>query len=341
MGHPINAARYVRYMQWGAFSAVFRPHDGGNADTRIWTFKGEVYTILRGLLRLRGSITPWVYALAARTRDHAWPFCRPMWWDYGQEAAAAGEDAYEMTSQYMFGDVLVRPISQFISPANSSPPFSANETAVLFANYSVWVPGGCWMAWDGISFKACGPVRLERSAPLAEIPLFVRVGTVIPMWPPGRRSVAVARRPRVWALWVDDSVTALHGADYEDDGESLDRNSSVTHLNALLNRSALEINITARMGVYNGMPAEKTHVLQIRGGPVDLHLPSTVCCVGLRPCQALKAGIVGDFLTPGYWTVTQDRGEMAVPKGALIVVCPAVKSAESLSVTIMKSGVII
>ena len=31
-----TGVRYVRYMQWGVWSAIFRPHDGGNDDTRIW-----------------------------------------------------------------------------------------------------------------------------------------------------------------------------------------------------------------------------------------------------------------------------------------------------------------
>ena len=42
-----NGVRYVRYMQWGVWSAIFRPHDGGNDDTRIWMFAEPYAAILR------------------------------------------------------------------------------------------------------------------------------------------------------------------------------------------------------------------------------------------------------------------------------------------------------
>jgi hypothetical protein len=45
---PTNGVRYVRYMQWGVWSAIFRPHDGGNDDTRIWMFAEPYASILTG-----------------------------------------------------------------------------------------------------------------------------------------------------------------------------------------------------------------------------------------------------------------------------------------------------
>jgi hypothetical protein len=157
--HPVNAARYIRFVQWGVFSSIFRPHDGGNADTRIWTFADEHYQILRDYTRLRGSLTPWVYALAARTRDESIPFSRPMYWDFGAEAVANHEDPHAMTKQYMFGDrVLVRPISVFVDPSGDvTPPFNLSTTkAVNESEYSVWIPPGCWLMWNASDAPLCG-----------------------------------------------------------------------------------------------------------------------------------------------------------------------------------------
>ena len=53
--HAHASIRYVRLMQWGVWSPVFRPHDGGNWDTRIWSFPDPYATALRDsvLLQLR------------------------------------------------------------------------------------------------------------------------------------------------------------------------------------------------------------------------------------------------------------------------------------------------
>lgn len=64
--------RYVRYMQWGVWSAIFRPHDGGNDDTRIWMFAEPYASILRDCTRLRGALTPYVYSLAAKSSSESW-----------------------------------------------------------------------------------------------------------------------------------------------------------------------------------------------------------------------------------------------------------------------------
>ena len=255
--HPVNAARYIRFMQWGVFSAIFRPHDGGNADTRIWTFADEHYQILRDYTRLRGALTPWVYALAAKTRDESVPFSRPMWWDYENEAAANKEDARAMDEQFGFGEgVLVRPISEFISPdGDTKPPFnSSNVHAINSSSYSVWLPDGCWLNWDATQ-KICGPVRHSGVAQLRDVPVFVKPGTVLPMWPPGRRllSEPPAKRTRLWTLFISSAGEVGRGSDHEDDGETLSLNASVTTLRYSYGSALLEVNVSVPVGSYDGM----------------------------------------------------------------------------------------
>jgi hypothetical protein len=41
-----NSRRYLRFLQWGVWSPIFRPHDGGNADTRIWVFPEPFATLM-------------------------------------------------------------------------------------------------------------------------------------------------------------------------------------------------------------------------------------------------------------------------------------------------------
>ena len=66
--------RFVRFVQWGVWSPIFRPHDGGNTDTRVWERAEPYAAALRDATRLRGALTPAVYTLAARSAFHAWPY---------------------------------------------------------------------------------------------------------------------------------------------------------------------------------------------------------------------------------------------------------------------------
>lgn len=360
--HPINAVRYIRFMQWGVFSAIFRPHDGGNADTRIWTFEPEHYRILRDYTRLRGALTPWVYALAAKTRMESLPFTRPMWWDFSsleneQDIALnahdfpAGADTYDMVQQYMFGDsVLVRPISEFVSPSSAMPPFSTNETAVNSSTYSVWIPPGCWLNWNA-STKFCGPVMHTAVAQLHEIPLFVMPGTVLPMWPPGRRENNVVQRVRVWAVFIDNTLSTTprygDGSDYEDDGASLTYAASATRLSFISSivastknnsRTSMwfaEFNVSTE-GTYDGMPSTKQHALQIRG-IASLGNSQISCCVGDQPCTHVESGVVGNYTIIGSWIVPASIAEMATPAGALVIVCPPIDRTQGLRILVRGS----
>lgn len=133
-----TGVRYVRYMQWGVWSAIFRPHDGGNDDTRIWMFAEPYASILRDCTRLRGALTPYVYTLAAKSSNESWPFSRPMWWDYGYSAATGKEvdEAWSVPSQYLFGDILVNPVTNWVNPNSST----MNTTALTTANKTTWLP---------------------------------------------------------------------------------------------------------------------------------------------------------------------------------------------------------
>ena len=65
------------------------------------------------------------------------PFSRPMWWDYGYDAVGREVDeAWAVPSQYLFGDVLVNPVTNWVDPKSST----MNTTALTTANKTTWLP---------------------------------------------------------------------------------------------------------------------------------------------------------------------------------------------------------
>lgn len=67
------------------------------------------------------------------------------------------------------------------------------------------LPRGLWHRWmteTEDTFE--GPTTFWAAAPLDELPLFVRAGAIIPMWPAADRTAAIDRSGIVLHIWRGD-----------------------------------------------------------------------------------------------------------------------------------------
>ena len=60
--HGTTDENYVRWLQWGAFSPIFRTHGSSDNEKRIWKF--GTYELLADAMRLRGAMVRWRHSLA-------------------------------------------------------------------------------------------------------------------------------------------------------------------------------------------------------------------------------------------------------------------------------------
>jgi alpha-glucosidase len=158
-GDP-DAELYLRWFQMGTFLPFFRVHSSvGTPPREPWTF-GEPYTsIIREFLKLRYRLIPYLYTLAWEAHQRGCPFVRPLFWEFCDDPSlSAVEDAF------MVGDALM-----------VAPIFNMGQRT-----RSVVLPNGKWYSiWDGSQYT--GPGTVEISAPIEQIPVLVRAGTVLPM----------------------------------------------------------------------------------------------------------------------------------------------------------------
>lgn len=321
---PVQTYRYIRIMQWGAFTASFRMHSGTIAPPWV-KYTTDERRWLANPMRLRGSLVPYTYTMAANSSRESWPFVRPMWWDFDEAAAAAGEDAHQMPGQYMFGDFLVNPV----------PTFVEGHKPIADFDVSVWLPPGLWVEFEANNNTANvekGPQTLKRSVSINQVPVYVPLGTVIPMWPPGRRTVSPVERPVLWTLWLGEhngqTVTSGSGQMYEDDGVTLDylkgtdKLLSTHDFSYTLENSKGTASLTAMIVSSNKeMAPTKTHGVQLRG--VSGTSAKYQCCESAgTQCTSLNAGSVGDYTQPGWWTMDQPNSEFATPAGSVNLICP-------------------
>ena len=79
-----NPELYVRWMQFGAFSPILRSHSTKIAGLtkEPWVFSNEVSDILRGIIRQRYNMVPYIYTMAREAYETGLSLCRPMYYDY-------------------------------------------------------------------------------------------------------------------------------------------------------------------------------------------------------------------------------------------------------------------
>ncbi len=162
LGAP-SAELYTRWLQMAAFFPFFRTHTAiGTPDQEPWSFGQPYLDINRETIRLRYRLLPYLYTLAWESHTRGWPVVRPVWWGHPDIPSLWSKE-----DMFMVGDhLLVAPILE---------EGSRERDLVL-------PPGEWYDFWTGIRYVGGQSVRI--AAPLSRIPLFVKAGTVLPMWEP-------------------------------------------------------------------------------------------------------------------------------------------------------------
>jgi alpha-glucosidase len=79
----------------------------------------------------------------------------------------------------------------------------------------VYLPQGTWYRW-GTDTAHAGSTHIVAEAPLDEMPVFVRGGAIIPMWPLAQHTGAIKKANTILHLWPGNGTLDY----YEDDGET-------------------------------------------------------------------------------------------------------------------------
>jgi alpha-glucosidase len=194
-GEP-DAELFTRWMQLSSMLPYFRAHTRHDtAPQDPWSYGELTETIVRQALELRYQLLPYIYSTFAQCAQNGLPVVRPMFM-----AAADDDTLRDLEDQFMLGDaLLVAPVLE--------PGAEARE---------VYLPRGVWYEFDSRRLID-GAQWVTAQAPLDRLPLYVRAGKALPMWPVmqyvSERTLDEARL-RVFAGSGDTSV-------YEDAGEGM------------------------------------------------------------------------------------------------------------------------
>lgn len=81
-----------------------------------------------------------------------------------------------------------------------------SDQTFFWPGKSTWLPAGEWMSWDGAQVYT-GPVVVTNDYGRSDIPLFVRVGAVVPMKTMSS-VVATSPNPLVWMVAMPPRTSA-------------------------------------------------------------------------------------------------------------------------------------
>lgn len=186
---------YIRWFQFGVFCPTFRTH-GTRKYNEVWSYGEEAEKILVKYLKLRYRLMPYIYSLAHQATETGAPFMRALWMDFEDKNCAKIDD------EFLFGPALL------IAPV-------VEQGAV---SRKVYLPAGC--KWYDFTTNEIleGGQTITASAPIDQIPVYVKAGSIIPM---GEEVLNMGKaQTRIEAHVYPGADTSF--LLYSDDGKSYD-----------------------------------------------------------------------------------------------------------------------
>lgn len=283
--NSLPADMYVRWIQLGTFQPFERLHSH-HGKRLPWEYPDREGGIAADFLRLRGTLVPYLYTLAAEAHRTGVPMVRPLYLGWPRQKAAYSND-----SQFTLGDdVLVAPVAE---PGDD-------------VGKRVWFPPGEWTDWF-TGKRYVGPSKETIDVPLERMPVFVRSGAVIPTQPELPTTPAGPPKEIVLTAYAGSGRGSL----YDDSGEGFayeDGGYAITGFKQRRRGDSSTITIGAARGSFAGEPARRSWELRL----VGVAKPRAVLVNG-RPAKGL------DY-ERGSRTLVVETGRLATGKRTRITV---------------------
>jgi alpha-glucosidase len=244
---------YARWIQLGAFYPFCRTHTALRSRRQEpWSFGKEVERIARQYLKLRYRLHPTLYSLIRQCHDTGAPVLRPLFYEFPDDKAAPTID-----DQCLFGPSLL------LAPVLTKGARSRD----------LYLPDALWTDFF-TGERLAGPRRLTREAPLETLPMYVRDGAILFMWP----ALSWLDQRPVDRVFVDIYPPAKGASGetlYEDDGASEDYRNGVfcrRRFEAERTAAGLRVRVLAREGGFTPPPRVFILRLRLEGRPEEATL---------------------------------------------------------------------
>eukprot|EP01084_Bolivina_argentea_P283337 485212_1 len=284
-GYDLN----TRWLQFGAYSPIFRIHDKGQgtgecelarecAEPDIWTHPYKYFDIERKVIQERAELLPYIYNATYTAYKTGLILVRSMYIDYPLETNAYPTVNNVIRQQYMFGDrMIISPITQ------RGGLFDVVTQKIFLPSIDEF-----YEKHSGNVIQKQSSMSISRGFSLSEMPIYIKTDSVLPISPlHNGHVIGKANEPSFDRLRFDIYPSLSNGDKngetfiYEDDGITFDylneneTNSVKTYIDWTYNSKSYEFNANiVSKGNYNGFVANRYYGIRI----YNVLSPKSVMC---------------------------------------------------------------
>lgn len=244
-GETFDREMYIRWLQYGVFQPVYRPHAQEHIPSEPVFHDRETRRIVRDYIRLRYRMLPYIYTLAWQNSTTGMPLMRPLFFEDESDLSLIDEK-----DAYLWGDAfLVAPVTD---PGIES--------------VSIDLPAGAWFDfWNGSRYEGGRTATVDVT--LETIPVLVRAGSFVPMTGEIETTRDYSSRELTVHYYADEGVKRSSGQMYDDDGRSrtslAEGHYELLQFAADRTGDALAIDLSRSGGEYDGLPSERELTLVV------------------------------------------------------------------------------
>lgn len=198
-GEQFDSELYTRWLQYGVFQPIFRPHAQEHIAPEAVFHDENTKALARKSINLRYSLLPYNYTLAFENKQNGTPLMRPLLFEEPEN-----KTLYGLSDSYLWGnDFLVSPITK-AGVATKKVYFPKNT------NWSDFYSGKAYAGGQEYMIKTAKD----------HIPVFVRGGAFIPMVKPVQSTEYYSTNELFIHYYYDKTVKNSSGKMYDDDGKT-------------------------------------------------------------------------------------------------------------------------
>ena len=241
--HKTDPELFTRWIQYGVFTPIFKTHSTQNAnlDRRIWAYPDH-YPYMKAAIELRYALTPYIYDAARETYDTGVGICRPLYYEYPEEAKA-----YDWKEEFFFGDkILATALCQPMDPSTGK------------TERKMWFPAGSdWYDMAHHKMMKGGSIQTLHYG-IDENPWYVKAGSVLPLAAQGIQDLQDPTD--AWRILVIPGNGKASYTRYEDDGisQQYEKQYATTRITKEASLGRIRVVVAPREGSYKDAPATRT-----------------------------------------------------------------------------------
>ncbi|WP_254773215.1 glycoside hydrolase family 31 protein [Microbulbifer thermotolerans] len=243
-GEKFDRELYIRWLQYGVFQPVYRPHAQEHIAPEPVFHDRKTRNILREYVKLRYRLLPYNYTLAFENSQTGMPLMRPLFFEDENNP-----ELIDYKDAYLWGrDFLVAPI-----------------TEADIDEMEVKLPGGVWFDYWNDDQYIGDTANVEVD--LKTIPVLVRAGAFIPTISDIDNTRGYTSAKLTLDYYAHPSAVTSSGYIYEDDGKTVNAFARGQYekldFSASRNSDGITFNFNRTGGGYQGMPEQRHITLKI------------------------------------------------------------------------------